>query len=116
MAITADEAVPVGNRTMDREGTLASLGAPEALAALMFAVISVVAAGLAFLTYLLPVPRSAANLELTLGILAIVVLDALIGLTQERAADRTAEALQEMHAACDPGAARRPTRSSSRWR
>ncbi|MHB1784044.1 MAG: hypothetical protein ACYCTE_15415, partial [Acidimicrobiales bacterium] len=99
-------------------GTLTSLGAPKALAALVFAVISVVAAGLTFLTYLLPVPRNAGNLELTLeltiGILAIVVLNALIGLTQERAADRTAEVLQGMHAACDPGAARRPTYRAER--
>jgi Ca2+-transporting ATPase len=62
----------------------------------MFAVILVVAAGLTFLTYLLSTPRNAANLELTFGILAVVVLNALVGFTQEHAAERTAEALQTM--------------------
>ncbi len=62
----------------------------------MFAVILMVAAGLTLLTYLLSVPRDAANLELTFGILAVVVLNALIGFTQEHAAERTAEALQGM--------------------
>ena len=62
----------------------------------MFAVILVVAAGLTFLTYLLSTPRDPANLELTFGILAVVVLNALIGFTQEHAAERTAEALQSM--------------------
>jgi calcium-translocating P-type ATPase len=62
----------------------------------MFAVILVVAAGLTFLTYLLSTPRDPANLELTFGILAVVVLNALIGFTQEHAAERTADALQTM--------------------
>jgi Ca2+-transporting ATPase len=62
----------------------------------MFAVILVVAAGLTFLTYLLSTPRDLANLELTFGILGVVVLNALIGFTQEHAAERTAEALQTM--------------------
>ncbi len=62
----------------------------------MFAVILVVAAGLTFLTYLLSTPRDPANLELTFGILAVVVVNALIGFTQEHAAERTAEALQTM--------------------
>jgi Ca2+-transporting ATPase len=62
----------------------------------MFAVILVVAAGLTFLTYLLSTPRDPANLELTFGILGVVALNALIGFTQEHAAERTAEALQSM--------------------
>jgi len=62
----------------------------------MFAVILVVAAGLTFLTYLLSTPRDASNLDLTFGILAVVVLNALIGFTQEHAAEQTAEALQTM--------------------
>jgi magnesium-transporting ATPase (P-type) len=62
----------------------------------MFAVILVVAAALTFLTYVLSTPRDPANLELTFGILAVVVLNALIGFTQEHAAERTAEALQTM--------------------
>ncbi len=62
----------------------------------MFAVILVVAAGLTFLTYLLSTPRDPANLELTFGILAVVLLNAAIGFAQEHAAERTAEALQSM--------------------
>ncbi len=62
----------------------------------MFAVILMIAAGLTFLTYLLSTPRDPANLELTFGILGVVALNALIGFTQEHAAERTAEALQSM--------------------
>ncbi len=62
----------------------------------MFVVVLVVAAGLTFLTYVLSTPRDTANLELTFGILAVVVLNALIGFVQEHAAERTAEALQAM--------------------
>ncbi len=62
----------------------------------MFVVVLVVAAGLTFLTYFLSTPRDPANLELAFGILAVVVLNALIGFVQEHAAERTAEALQAM--------------------
>lgn len=62
----------------------------------MFVVVLAVAAGLTFLTYLLSTPRDPANLELTLGILAVVVLNALIGFFQEHSAERTAQALQAM--------------------
>jgi len=62
----------------------------------MFAVVLIVAAGITFLTYLLSRPRNAANLELAIGILGVVVLNALIGFGQEHAAERTAEALQAM--------------------
>ena len=62
----------------------------------MFAVVLLVAAGLTFLTYLVPSPHDVANLELAFGILGVVALNALIGFTQEHSAERTAEALQAM--------------------
>lgn len=62
----------------------------------MFAVVLIVSAGLTVLTYLLTSPRDVANLELTFGILAVVVLNPLIGFAQEHAAERTSEALQAM--------------------
>ena len=62
----------------------------------MFAVILTVAAGLTFLTYFASTPHNAANLELAIGILAVVVLNAVIGFAQEHSAERTAEALQDM--------------------
>ena len=62
----------------------------------MFVVVLVVAAVLTFLTYYLTTPRDAANLELGFGILAVVLLNAVIGFVQEHAAERTAEALQTM--------------------
>lgn len=67
----------------------------------MFAVVLLVAAGLTFGIYWLSSPRDVSNLELAFGILAVVALNALIGFTQEHAAERTAEALQAMvpHAA-----------------
>ena len=62
----------------------------------MFAVILAVAAGLTFLTYFASVPRNVANLELAFGIVAVIVLNAVIGFVQEHSAERTAEALQDM--------------------
>lgn len=62
----------------------------------MFAVVLLVAAALTFLIYFLSSPRDTADLELAFGILAVVVLNALIGFAQEHAAERTAEALQAM--------------------
>ncbi len=62
----------------------------------MFVVVLVVAAGLTFLTYRLTTPRDVATLELAVGILCVVALNALIGFVQEHAAERTAEALQSM--------------------
>jgi P-type Ca2+ transporter type 2C len=62
----------------------------------MFAVVLLVAAGLTFLIYFLSVPKDSATLILALGILGVVVLNALIGFVQEHAAERTAEALQAM--------------------
>jgi magnesium-transporting ATPase (P-type) len=62
----------------------------------MFAVVLMVASGITFLTYLFTTPRSSANLELAIGILGVVVLNATIGFAQEHSAERTAEALQAM--------------------
>ena len=62
----------------------------------MFAVILLVAAGLTFGVYLLSRPRDVADLELTIGILGVVALNAVVGFAQEHAAERTAEALQAM--------------------
>ncbi|MGD0592682.1 MAG: cation-transporting P-type ATPase [Acidimicrobiales bacterium] len=62
----------------------------------MFAVVLMVAAAITFLAYVLSLPRQAANLELAIGILGVVVLNATIGFVQEHAAERTAEALQAM--------------------
>jgi len=61
-----------------------------------FALLLLAGAGLTFLTYLLARPRNPANLELAVGILAVVALNAAIGFAQEHAAERTAEALQGM--------------------
>ena len=62
----------------------------------MFAVVLMVAAGITFLAYALTTPSDPAYLELAIGILCVVVLNAVIGFAQEHAAERTAEALQAM--------------------
>ena len=62
----------------------------------MFAVVLMVASAITFLTYLLTTARNSANLELAIGILGVVVLNAGIGFAQEHSAERTAEALQAM--------------------
>lgn len=62
----------------------------------MFVVVLMVASGLTFLIYFLSSPRDISNLDLALGILGVVVLNALIGFAQEYSAERTAEALQAM--------------------
>ena len=62
----------------------------------MFAVVLIVASGLTFLIYFFTSPRDVANLDLAFGILAVVVLNALIGFAQEYSAERTAEALQAL--------------------
>ena len=62
----------------------------------MFAVVLMVASGLTFLIYVLSAPRVVANLELAIGILGVVLLNAMIGFVQEHAAERTAQALQAM--------------------
>jgi Ca2+-transporting ATPase len=62
----------------------------------MFAVVLMVAAGITVLTFLLSTPRNSATLVLAIGILCVVLLNAIIGFVQEHAAERTAEALQAM--------------------
>ncbi len=62
----------------------------------MFAVVLVVASALTFATYALTSPRDVATLELAIGILCVVGLNAVIGFAQEHAAERTAAALQAM--------------------
>ncbi|HLN04645.1 MAG TPA: cation-transporting P-type ATPase, partial [Acidimicrobiales bacterium] len=62
----------------------------------MFAVVLMVASGLTFLIYLLTTLRDTKNLELAIGILGVVLLNAVIGFVQEHAAERTAQALQAM--------------------
>ncbi len=62
----------------------------------MFAVVLIVAAAITFLAYLLTKPTNVASLELAIGILGVVLLNACIGFAQEHAAERTAEALQAM--------------------
>ena len=62
----------------------------------MFAVVLMVAAGITFVAYALTTPRSSANLVLAIGILGVVLLNAVIGFAQEHAAERTAEALQAL--------------------
>ncbi|WIY00527.1 cation-transporting P-type ATPase [Amycolatopsis mongoliensis] len=62
----------------------------------LFAVVLIVASGVTFLAYFLGDPRDPGNVQLAIAILAVVVLNALIGFMQEYAAERTAEALQAM--------------------
>ncbi len=62
----------------------------------MFAVVLIVASCLTFFIYFLSSPHDIANLDLAFGILAVVVLNALIGFAQEYSAEQTAEALQAM--------------------
>ena len=62
----------------------------------MFALVLIAAAGITFATYVLSKPRDTAQLELAVGILGVVLLNAAIGFAQEHAAERTAEALQAM--------------------
>ena len=76
-----------------RRPVLAEFGAQFAN---MFAVVLVVAAGITFLAYALSTPRDSADLVLAIGILGVVLLNALIGFAQEHAAERTAEALQAL--------------------
>jgi len=62
----------------------------------MFAVVLMVASGLTFVIYIASTPRDTANLELAIGILGVVLLNAVIGFVQEHAAERTAQTLQAM--------------------
>jgi Ca2+-transporting ATPase len=56
----------------------------------------IVAAGITFVAYALSTPRDPASLVLAIGILGVVLLNAVIGFAQEHAAERTAEALQAL--------------------
>jgi Ca2+-transporting ATPase len=76
-----------------RRAVLAEFGSQFAN---MFAVVLMVASGITFLAYALSAPKDAADLELAIGILGVVLLNAAIGFAQEHAAERTAEALQAM--------------------
>ncbi len=62
----------------------------------LFAVMLLAAAGLTSLAYLLGDPPDTGNLQLTIAILAVVLLNAVIGFGQEYMAERTAEALRAM--------------------
>ncbi|MGE5830755.1 MAG: cation-translocating P-type ATPase, partial [Micromonosporaceae bacterium] len=62
----------------------------------LFAVVLLVAAGITTLAYLLSTPRDVGNLQLTIAILAVVLLNAAIGFGQEYSAERSAEALRAM--------------------
>jgi Ca2+-transporting ATPase len=62
----------------------------------LFAVVLLVAASFTLSAYLLSEPKEVGYLQLTVAILAVVVLNALIGFGQEYMAERTAEALREM--------------------
>lgn len=62
----------------------------------MFVVVLMVAAGITFGAYALSTPRDSSSLVLAIGILEVVLLNAVIGFAQEHAAERTAEALQAL--------------------
>jgi P-type Ca2+ transporter type 2C len=76
-----------------RRPVLAEFGAQFAN---MFAVVLMVAAGITFGAYALSTPRDSSSLVLAIGILGVVLLNAVIGSAQEHAAERTAEALQAL--------------------
>ncbi len=62
----------------------------------LFAVVLLVASAVTFLAYAVQRPREVGNLQLAVAILAVVMLNAVIGFVQEYSAERTAEALQAM--------------------
>ena len=62
----------------------------------LFAVVLLAASAITFGSYFLQSPRDAGNLELAIAILAVVMLNAVIGFMQEYSAQRTAQALQAM--------------------
>ena len=62
----------------------------------LFAVMLLIAAVITLIAYELGRPRDAGNLQLAVAILAVVLLNAVIGFGQEFAAERTAEALRAM--------------------
>nr|WP_198151228.1 cation-transporting P-type ATPase [Kibdelosporangium sp. MJ126-NF4] len=62
----------------------------------LFAVLLLVAAGITFVAYALSDPPDVGSLQLSVAILAVVLINAVIGFMQEYMAERTAEALQAM--------------------
>ncbi len=62
----------------------------------LFAVVLMVASGVTFLAYAIQVPHDVGNLQLAIAILAVVLLNAVIGFFQEYSAEKTAEALQAL--------------------
>jgi len=66
-----------------RRPVLAEFGAQFAN---MFAVVLIVAAGFTFGAYALSTPKDSATLVLAIGILGVVLLNAVIGFAQEHAA------------------------------
>lgn len=62
----------------------------------LFAVLLLVAAAITAMAYFIGEPRDPGNLQLTIAILGVVLINAAIGFGQEYAAERTAEALQAM--------------------
>ncbi|MFD1049807.1 cation-transporting P-type ATPase, partial [Kibdelosporangium lantanae] len=62
----------------------------------LFAVMLLVAAVITFVAYALSNPPDLGSLQLAIAILAVVLLNAVIGFLQEFMAERTAEALQAM--------------------
>lgn len=62
----------------------------------LFAIVLIVASAITFLAYVLQRPRDVGTLELAMAISAVVLLNAVIGFTQEYSAERTAESLQAM--------------------
>jgi len=62
----------------------------------LFAVMLLVAAVITLVAYAVGRPRDAGSLQLAIAILAVVLLNAVIGFGQEFAAERTAEALRAM--------------------
>jgi magnesium-transporting ATPase (P-type) len=59
-------------------------------------VVLLVASAIMLVAYLVPAHREAGNLQLSVAIALVVVLNALIGFFQEYSAERTAEALQAL--------------------
>lgn len=62
----------------------------------LFAVVLLIASGITFLAYGLQEPRDEGTLQLAFAIAAVVLLNAVIGFTQEYSAERTAESLAAM--------------------
>ncbi len=96
VAEAADRRAGVGLNSLPRPKRRAVMVELASQLANMFAVVLIVAAAITFVIYFASSPRDVANLDLAFGILGVVVLNAMIGFTQEHAAERTAEALQQM--------------------